>query len=344
MENPTTLQFFPVLVFGFMAALGLTPLSRQIAFRLGVVAIPSQRNIHQDHKPLMGGLAIVLAFALALLLFSPQRYLGELGAVLAGCALLAFIGLVDDRFDLSPWLRLGVMITAALLPVAAGIQAHFTGSALVDIALTVFWIVTLTNALNFLDNMDGLSAGMASISAAAFLLIALSQGLILVSMLAAALLGSAVGFLMHNFNPASSFMGDMGAYVLGYVVAILALKVDYWAQPFSPYWAIPILALALPVVDMNLAIFTRITETGSLFTSGKHHVSHRLLALGWSQRQTLLVLYSAAILFGMQAVVLTALTLNSAWAIVVVNGLVMAGLALGLVVLRRNQQQKAGEQ
>src|SRR5688500_11784008 len=189
------MQFVPILVVGFAAALGLTPLSRQIAMRLGVVDKPNHRKIHQDHKPLMGGLAIYLAFAISLLLFSPPRYMIEIGAVLSSTAFLAVIGLADDRYNLGVRVRLVAMTIAALVVIAAGIQIRLFKIPLFDIPLTVLWVLTIINAANFMDNMDGLTAGLSASAAAFFMVIAFTQGLSLVSSLAAALLGSAVGFL-----------------------------------------------------------------------------------------------------------------------------------------------------
>lgn len=291
------MQFVPILVVGFAASLGLTPVSRQIAMRLGVVDKPSQRKIHQDHKPLMGGLAIYLAFALSLILFSPPQHLVELGAVLAGAAFLALIGLLDDRYNLGIRIRLIAMTIAALGLVAAGIRIEMFRNPLIDIPLTVLWVLTVTNAANFMDNMDGLTAGLSATAAGFFMLIALTQGLTLVSTLAAALLGSAIGFLIYNFNPSSIFMGDMGALVLGFVLAVLGIKLKF-DQPPDVTWMVPLFVLALPLFDITLVVTTRILEGRSPAQAGKDHTSHRLMSIGLSQRQTIFVLYGACLLFG----------------------------------------------
>jgi UDP-GlcNAc:undecaprenyl-phosphate GlcNAc-1-phosphate transferase len=169
---------------------------------------------------------------------------------------------------------------------------------LIDYGLTILWVVTLTNAVNFLDNMDGLAAGLSAIAAGYFMLIAFTQGLSLVSALAAALMGSAVGFLIYNFSPASSFMGDMGALVLGFILAVLGIKLTFQARPPSVTWMVPLLVLALPLFDICLVVFTRISEGRSPGQAGKDHTSHRLLSLGLSQRWTLVVLYSGCLFFG----------------------------------------------
>lgn len=337
---PEVMQFVPILAVGFAMALGLTPLSRQIAMRFGVVDKPNQRKIHLDHKPLMGGLAIYVALALAVLLFSPPRHLRELGAVLAGAAALALVGLLDDRYGLSARLRLGVQALAALGLVAFGIRMNLTGLLLPDAALTVLWVVALTNAANFMDNMDGLTAGFSAVAAFFFLTIAISQGLSLVSSLAAALLGSALGFLVYNFNPSSTFMGDMGALPLGFILGVLALKIQF-EQPLSVYWLSPVLVLALPLFDLNLVVLTRLLEGRSPAQAGKDHTSHRLLSAGFSQRQTLFVLGLACALFGALGFFVSAAPPEVALRLGVFGLLLLAALFILMIWMRRRFQQPA---
>ena len=335
-----SLQFIPMMIVGFAAALGLTPITRRIAMRLGVVAAPSQRNIHTQHMPLMGGVAIYLAFVLSVLLFSPPGYLEELGAVVAGATLMAWIGYLDDRRDLSPRIRLLAMTLAALVAALAGVQIQLFGSALVDIPLTLFWIVALVNAINWIDNMDGLAAGSSAIASGFFLLIAVTQGQILVSMLAAAIFGGVIGFLTYNFNPSSTFMGDMGAYTLGFVLAILAIKLKFETQPLNVTWMVPIFALALPIMDINLAILTRLVERRPLMQGGKDHVSHRIMSIGFTQRQTLLILYGFSFLFGLNAIAISQLEPSQAHGIGVL-ALGLMALLFGLLILIRRRYQKS---
>jgi UDP-GlcNAc:undecaprenyl-phosphate/decaprenyl-phosphate GlcNAc-1-phosphate transferase len=300
------MQFVPILVVGFTIALMATPISRQLAMRLGVVDKPNQRKIHSDHKPLMGGLAIFSAFSLSLLLFGiVGADGGKVAAILGGATILATVGLLDDRFNLGVKIRLVAMIGASALMIASGIQIHLFNNAWLDIPLTIFWVVALTNAMNFLDNMDGLTAGLSFICALFFLLIGLAEGLPLVSSIAAALLGGALGFLIYNFNPASTFMGDMGALVLGYTLAALGIMLEFGRQPLSVTWIVPILVLGVPILDINLVILTRILEGRSPSQAGKDHVSHRLMSIGLSQRQTLLVLYSLCAFCGAMGLIVS---------------------------------------
>jgi UDP-GlcNAc:undecaprenyl-phosphate/decaprenyl-phosphate GlcNAc-1-phosphate transferase len=334
-----TLQYIPIMIVGFAASLGLTPISRQIAMRIGVVDKPNQRKIHLDNKPLMGGLAIYAALVLSLLLFSPAQHIAELVAISVGAGVLALVGLLDDRFQLGVVVRLLAMIAATVVLIIAGIQIRVFGVPSLDIALTIVWVLALTNSLNFLDNMDGLSAGIATIGAFFFLLIALSQGQVLVSMLAAALFGSAVGFLAYNFNPASTFMGDMGALVLGFVLSALAIKLNFADQPLNVTWMVPVLVLALPIFDINLVVWTRLAEGRSPFDGGKDHTSHRLMSVGLSQRQTLLVLYGCCVLYGMLALAVSALPAGTGFIVGVIALAALLLLFAVMVWLRQRYQR-----
>ncbi|MBI5666971.1 MAG: undecaprenyl/decaprenyl-phosphate alpha-N-acetylglucosaminyl 1-phosphate transferase [Chloroflexi bacterium] len=332
------MQFVPILVFGFAASLGLTPVSRQIAMWLGVVDKPNQRKIHQDHKPLMGGLAIYLGLALSLVLFSPPQHMVEFGAVLAGSAFLAMVGLVDDRYNLGIHLRLMAMVIAALVLIVAGIQIRLFGTPFIDVPLTILWVLTVTNAANFMDNMDGLTAGFTAIGAFFFMVIALTQGLTLVSSLAAALLGSAFGFLIYNFNPSSIFMGDMGALVLGFILAVLGIKLKFGAQPLGVTWMVPLLVLALPLFDIFLVVVTRLLEGRSPAQAGKDHTSHRLMSLGLSQRQTIFILYGACVYFGLMALIVSAAPPQVALGVGLANFALLGILFVTLMLIRRKFQ------
>jgi UDP-GlcNAc:undecaprenyl-phosphate GlcNAc-1-phosphate transferase len=336
------LQFVPILVVGFATALGMTPLSRAIALRLGVVDKPNQRKIHLENKPMMGGLAIYVGFALAMLLFSPPQYLVELGALLAGVTFLALVGLVDDRYTLGIKSKMLAEIIATLVLMAAGVHIKLFNIPLIDYGLTLLWVVALTNAVNFLDNMDGLAAGLSAIAAGYFTLIAYTQGLTLVSSLAAALAGSAVGFLIYNFSPASSFMGDMGALVLGFMLAVLGIKLEFGAQPPDVTWMVPLLVLALPLFDISLVVFTRIMEGRSPGQAGKDHTSHRLMSLGLSDRWTLFVLYSGCLFFGALGFLVSVAPPDRAlW--IGLSGLALLGALFIFMMIVRRKVQLGGQ-
>lgn len=333
-----SLQFVPILVVGFAASLGMTPISRAIALRLGVVDKPNHRKIHLDNKPMMGGLAIYASFAVALLLFSPPQYLVEFAALLSGALLLALVGLVDDRYELGIRAKLVAQVFATLLLIASGVHVQMFNIPLLDYSITLLWVVGIVNAINFLDNIDGLAAGLSAIAAAFFTLIAFTEGLTLVSALAAALAGSAVGFLIYNFSPASSFMGDMGSMVLGFVLATLGVKLEFGTQPPGVTWMVPILVLALPIFDITLVVVTRILEGRSPGQAGKDHTSHRLISLGFSQRWTLLILYSACLFFGTLAFFVSTEPPQRAL-IIGIGGLALMGVLFAFMMYVRRKYQ-----
>lgn len=336
----TTLQYIPILIVGFATSLGLTPLTRQIAMRLGVVDKPNQpRKTHKDHKPMMGGLAIYLALTISVLVFSPPQHIRELLAIVSGAGLLALVGLIDDRYELSWRVRFIVQFAAALVLVIVGIQIQLLGTQWIDIPITLIWVVALTNATNFLDNMDGLTAGLSAIAASFFLLIAILQGQILVSLLAAGILGSAVGFLVYNFAPSSTFMGDMGALALGYLLATLAIKLNFANQPLNVSWMVPVLVLALPIFDINLVFWTRLAEGRSPAEAGRDHTSHRIKALGLGNRGTVITLYAMCALFGLLGLLVSITPTAQAFVIGTVGIIALLSLFVAMVWVREKRQK-----
>jgi UDP-GlcNAc:undecaprenyl-phosphate GlcNAc-1-phosphate transferase len=332
------LQFVPILAVGFATSLGLTPLSRQVALRLGVIDKPKTRNITKAPTPMMGGLAIYISFVLALILFSPTKYFVELGAIIFGSAFLAFVGLLDDRFDLGIRVKLVAMTLAACGLIAVGIHIQFFKTPFLDYPITIIWVLAITNAVNFLDNMDGLTAGLTAIAAGFFLLIGIVEHLSLVSGLSAALCGSAVGFLIYNFNPASAFMGEMGALMLGFTLSALGIILKFGSQPPNVSWMIPVLVLALPIFDINLVVFTRLMEGRSPGEAGKDHTSHRIMSLGLSQRSTLITLYTACIFFGTIGLAMGQMSTDDAWRIGIISIAVLGILFIAMMIIRRKYQ------
>ena len=298
-------QFMPIVAVGFVAAYGFTPLTKRLALRWNIVDQPDQRKIHHEPIPLLGGVAIFGAFLLATVLFAPATHLVEFGAVLAGGLWLAVVGYVDDRHGMNPRIKMASQVVAGIVLILAGIQVRLFEIPVLDIALTLFWIVGITNALNLMDNMDGLAAGITAIAAGTFFVLAASQELILVSSLSAALCGATLGFLRYNFAPATTFMGDTGSLVIGFVLAVLGIKLDFPSQSTIVTWAIPILVLAIPIFDTTLVTFTRLRERRSPFQGGKDHTSHRIAAMGMGHRKTVLSLYTVAILMGTVAFVIS---------------------------------------
>ncbi len=335
------MEFVPTMIASFVLALALTPVARRLAFRFGVIDQPSSRKVHTSATPLMGGFAIYGGLVLALLIFTPNIYLVEMLAIGAGASWLALIGLLDDRHELGFRIKLVAQALAAGVLILAGIRIQLTGQPILDAILTVIWVVAITNALNFLDNMDGMAAGLAGIAGGFFFILAAGEGQGLVASLAAAICGAAIGFLVFNFSPASIFMGDMGSQVLGFVLAVLAIKLRFSTPLSIATWAVPILVLGLPIFDISLVVFTRLREGRSPAQAGKDHTSHRLSQMGLGNRNAVLVLYGVCAALGVDAIVVSRSTPETALILVALTGLV--GLAAFVALERfRMKQQKSG--
>ncbi|HOJ20846.1 MAG TPA: MraY family glycosyltransferase [Armatimonadota bacterium] len=294
-----------------------TPFVGELAKRVGAVDRPSHRKIHERIIPRWGGVAIVVAllgavcFAwwvaslLGVSLVSTPAAKRAFFGVLLGTFMVAVAGALDDIYDLSPALQIagqGIAATAALFlgvriefisnPFAADGSVLFLGD--LGAFITVFWIIGITKAVDLIDGMDGLAAGIAAIAAATIALMAVSAHQPQVALIAAALAGGAIGFLRHNFNPAKIFMGTVGAYVLGFVLATSSI-IGVLKIPVLIAMVVPILALGVPIFDTSFAIVRRARERRPIFAADKGHLHHRLLNRGLSQRQTVLVLYGVTV-------------------------------------------------
>jgi UDP-GlcNAc:undecaprenyl-phosphate GlcNAc-1-phosphate transferase len=249
-----------ILIFAsaFILALGATPVTRRIASRLGIVDRPDARRVHLAPVPLLGGIAIYLGFIVALLLFGEGWVVSQAIGILVGATIVSFLGIWDDRWGVRPVLKLSGQATAAGILIISGVQVSFLPHPALNMAVTLLWMVGITNALNLLDNMDGLSGGVGAVAAAFFLLLAAWNGQYLVASLAAALLGVCIGFLVYNFNPATIFMGDAGSMFLGFILAVVGIKLRFPGRPNAITWMIPVVVLGLPVFDTTLVVFSRL--------------------------------------------------------------------------------------
>lgn len=297
-------------------AVGGTPVARWVAARTGTVDRPAGHKLHLEPIPLLGGAAIYAAFILALLLFGDQFYIPQLVGIFIGATLVSFLGIWDDRQSISPLLKLAGQTLAALTLVATGIRVDLFPGTTLDIVITLLWVVGITNALNLLDNMDGLSGGTAVIAAGFFLLLAALSGQFLVGSLAAALLGACLGFLRYNFNPAQIFMGDAGSLFLGFVLAAVGIKLRFPDNTYAVTWMIPVLVLGLPIFDTTLVVFSRLRRGVNPFTTGgKDHISHRLVARGWTHREAVMALYLTACALGAIAIFVSRAGMREAYAV-----------------------------
>jgi UDP-GlcNAc:undecaprenyl-phosphate GlcNAc-1-phosphate transferase len=342
--NASLIAFAVALI----ASLGLTAPVRQLALRVGMVDRPGPRKVHVQPMPLLGGLAIYLGVLIALLVSLDGPALTQVIGIYAGATLVAVIGILDDRGLLHHQIKLfGAMPAAAVILLASGIRAQvisnlWPGSVgyWADTALTIVWVVGITASFSILDHMDGLCAGVAAMASLFFAIFALESGQLLVSTMAAAVLGAAAGFLRWNFKPAKIFMGDGGAMFLGFLMATLALKLrPTITGDRNTAWLVPVFILGATIFDTTLISISRSRRGFLPFTTpGKDHTAHRLANLFASQRTAVLIMYSLGFLSGLAALAISHLPVRAAYA--VAGGSALAVLiAVGLLELAPYERQ-----
>ena len=327
----------------------LTPLVLKVAIARQVLDVPDDRKAQTSPVPYLGGLAIVAGFsAMCLAAAAIDRgatVVLELAILLGIGLVLALMGLLDDlRGGLSPLLRLIVEISAGAAVWATGSGADLPAGPVVDLLVTVLWVVGITNAFNLLDNMDGLSAGVAALAGLSFCLIAGLNGQFLVAALAAGVAGCATGFLRHNFHPAKIYMGDAGSLFLGFLLAVLGLKLTLTGTPSVVALFVPLLVLGVPVFDTTLVTWQRLTHGRNPMQGGRDHASHRLVWVGIPVPVAVCLLYAATVALGWLAVLLARLDVTSGLllvAFVLTVGTFLLGLLAAVPVYDNSRQRRA---
>jgi UDP-GlcNAc:undecaprenyl-phosphate GlcNAc-1-phosphate transferase len=334
------LEWLYLMALAFTLSVVGVPVVRGFARRWGVLDVPAARKVHKIPTPLLGGTAVYAAFA-ATVLFNFSFSL-QLKGVAVGATMVVMIGVLDDVADLSARLKLLGQAVAAIVAMAYGVMLHVVpqgvpGAAVLNVALTLLWFLTVTNALQFLDGMDGLAAGLGAVAALFFGLAALQTGQRYLMFLAAPLVGACLGFLPYNFRPgrsASIFLGDAGASFIGFTLAGLAVMGE-WAQD-NPVVALltPMLILAVPLFDITYVGVVRVVTgkvhsvTEWLAYTGKDHMHHRLEALGLNRPESVLVIVAIAATLGLSALLLKFATPPEAMLILVQAGCILAIIAV----------------
>ena len=328
----------------FLVTLAATPLVIRLAIALGVVDQPDPRKVHTRLMPRLGGLAIFAGYVAATVWM--MATFREIKVIMLGALVIVATGLLDDRFGLRPWVKLVGQILAASVVVALGIQAQFiyfpfnsAGSIIefgwLSIPLSIFWLVGVMNAVNLIDGLDGLAAGVTAIAATTMLILALGMGNLPVVFMAAALIGSLIAFLFFNFHPAQIFMGDTGSLFLGYMMGVLSL-LGFKQVAFTSF-VVPLLVLAVPLSDTTFAILRRLLSGRSIAQPDKRHLHHALLALGLSHRQAVLAIYGLSLFFGLSAILFSRTTLWWEVAILIVAAVILLGGASFLGLIRETR-------
>ena len=360
-----------VMMAAAVATAALVPVSKALAARLGVMDAPGPRKIHATPTPRLGGVALFAGFNLVVWLgygllptlaampwvqdaFGPalrllehaHRVEGKLFALFAGGTLVFVVGLADDMLgkDFPVWAKALGQAAAGVVLILSGVMVSFLPFDWMNQVVTLLWLFGITNAFNLLDNMDGLSAGVAFVASLVLLINAWSLGEFFISLLLVAFMGCLLGFLVFNFNPASVFLGDCGSLFIGYVLASLTLLERYVTHASSTLFPIlmPVMVCAVPLVDTATVMFIRLWERRPIYVGDARHLSHRLVSLGFHQRSAVLILYLLTFSLGIGAASLTSANVGQSFLVLLQSlGFVALVLILMFVDRRRTPRPKS---
>jgi UDP-GlcNAc:undecaprenyl-phosphate/decaprenyl-phosphate GlcNAc-1-phosphate transferase len=338
-----TAQLIIGFFVSFLTVMVLTPLVIKFAHKIGATDKPNHRKVHAKVMPRLGGLAIFLGVVAGF--FAAGLHHEKLTGISIGAVLIIILGILDDKYELSAKVKLMGQIVAAGIVVSTGLTIDFISIPFLAkinlgiwaIPVTIFWIVAITNAINLIDGLDGLAAGISSIGIATVAFMAGAAGKSLILALALILLGSTIAFLFYNFHPAKIFMGDTGALFLGYSIGILSLLGLYKSVTLFSF-IVPIIILGVPIFDTTYAIIRRVVNKKPIGAPDKSHLHHRILAIGLSHRNTVLVIYALGILFSVAAVVFDTSTL---WgSLLIVFGLLLLFQIIAELIGLVNERHK----
>ena len=349
MDSPAAWEYVAVLVLCLAITVFLTPLALRWARRRDLLDRPGPGKSQAAAVPYLGGLAIVASFSLVILaaglIHRDNGSSGDTKALIVTVGLgvgLALLGLVDDLRGLPVILRLVVEAAAGVVVYATGTRAHLAGAGLgLDAVVTVAWVVGITNAFNLLDNMDGLSAGVAAIASFWFFVVGVVNGQYFVAILALALMGCAAGFLRHNRFPARIYMGDAGSLYLGFLLAVLGLRLRSY-ESLRLTFLVPVMILAVPIFDTGLVIVARLLHRRSPFQGGEDHTSHRLVFVGLPVPAAVAVIYAFTAATGWLAVIMAQITRSTSFLLagwVAAIG-VFLGVLLGMVPVYETSRRR----
>ncbi|MFN7137749.1 MAG: MraY family glycosyltransferase [Limisphaerales bacterium] len=312
--------YFAAFVVAFFSAAGALPLWRRWCVKTNLVDDPGHRKIHHTPIPLAGGLAVFTGLAVPILLGIAVVQLGLLTAdlnealrygfgrrslqligILGGAVGMLLIGFADDKWELKPAIKFSAQLAVALIVAACGVRITlFVPNLLFSYFITVLWILTVINAFNFMDNMNGLCSGLGAIAGFLFGLIAALSGQYLVALLSFTIAGALLGFLPFNFPKASAFLGDAGSHLVGFLMAISAILPSFYSLKNPNTWAVlsPLLILAVPLADLVIVVILRWRMGKPFYVGDTNHLSHRLVRNGLTQRRAVILIWGMALLVG----------------------------------------------
>lgn len=314
----------------------ITPFVKKFAVKFNIIDIPKDnRRVHNKPIPLLGGLAIYFSFVITLIFNKGSLTNSEIGLIL-GATIIVIGGFIDDKYNIRPWCKLLFQISSAFVLIYFGVRItiitnpvsnvyQFINVGYMYIPLTIIWVVGITNAMNLIDGLDGLAAGVSLISAITLFIISILNGRNEAAMLTIILSGAIIGFLPYNFNPAVIFMGDTGAQLLGFMLAAISIEgAIKSAAAFSI--AVPILALGIPIYDTLFAMIRRKINGKPIMQADRGHLHHRLLDMGLTQRQSVIIMYIISAILGSFSIIAMQINPQRSY-------FVLAGVMVALVVI-----------
>jgi len=341
------MNYLLMITFAFAISYFLTPLVGWIAVKLNILDQPGERKVHVAATPRIGGIAIYVSFLIMFYLahnmgFFTKGFENEFKGLLIGGLIVFITGLIDDIWGLKPILKLLGQTIAALVLVFNGVSISlFIVNPIVSSVITVLWVVGITNAFNLLDNMDGLSAGVAVIAALMFFVVYSRQGVVDLNILMVILMGSIIGFLRFNLNPARIFMGDAGALFIGFIIAGTSCMGSYLKGSLMTHLPVitPILILSVPIFDTFSVIYIRMRSRISIFAADKRHFSHRLVRLGMTNKQAVLFIYLVSFCVGLGAILLPRIKIVDAF-IILIQSLAIFAIIVVLMVFQADELKR----
>ncbi len=351
MDQNLTMTSLYAFITAIAVAFACTPAVKMLAIKIKAVDVPKDnRRMHKTPIPRMGGLAIFAGFLVAALLFVPLG--SEFRAILIGALILILVGIIDDVVALDAKIKFVAQTVAALIPVLAGVNIHgfanpfamdhYSTLGILSIPISVIWIVGITNAVNFIDGLDGLACGVSTIATVTMFVIAVLFGETYMAIALAALAGACLGFLPFNMNPAKIFMGDTGSMFLGYILATISIQGLFKFYAMISF-AVPFIILGLPIFDTGFAIVRRLLKGQSPLQADRGHVHHRLIDLGFDQKQSVAILYAFSALMGLTAVLL-ARTNESKLIVLAIAVLICFFLAMSLMAFEKAHRKETEAQ
>lgn len=336
------INYATVFMLTLVVSILMVPFAIRFAKKIGAIDIPNGRKVHKHIMPRLGGIAIYIAFLVGFFYISTIIKLPI--SIIVGATIIMLVGLIDDKFQIKPWQKLLGQIVATLVILSDGffikyvtvpfIEQSVQISLWIAIPISFLWIVGVTNAVNLIDGLDGLAAGVSIIAGGAIFVMALIEHDVQVAFLAIAVIGATLGFLFFNFYPAKIFMGDSGSLLLGFLLSVFSLI--SFKQVTLITLIIPIIILAVPIIDTTIAIIRRKLNKQGIMEPDKNHLHHRLLAAGFTHRQAVFFIYGISIFFGTAAILVYSAGLLASVIIFICVLLVVELLIEGLELISKN--------